>query len=79
MATLYDWFEAGLELIECLWLLNVFIIFITTATIEVLFYVNAVGVAAMVLRSMIMMMAGTGDAKKGGGGSGDDVKLLAAV
>jgi len=35
MATLYDWFEAGLELIECLWLLNVFIIFVTTATLEV--------------------------------------------
>ena len=78
MATLYEWFDAGLELIECLWLLNVFIIFITTATIEVLFYFNVAGVAAMAIRSMIMM-AGIGNAKKGGGDSGEDVKLLAEV
>lgn len=77
MATLYEWFEAGLELIECLWLLNVFIIFITTATIEVLFYFNIVGIVAVATRSLAM--AGTGNAKKRGGDSNDDVKVLAAV
>ena len=75
MATLYEWFVAGLELIEALWLANVFIIFVTTATIEVLLYFNVIGVAAMVIRST-MAMTRIDNEKKGGGDSGDDVRLL---
>jgi hypothetical protein len=74
MATLYEVFDALLELVEGLWLMNLFILFVTTASLDVLFYFNVAGLAAMVLRSISLMVG----ARKGEGGD-DDTKLLAAV